>query len=405
MNTRFIGATLLLAGISIGGAMLALPVITAIYGFVVATILFVIAWAYLTFTALLILEINLWMPEGSNFIFMANKTLGKVGGAITWLSYLLLFYSLLAAYITGLSGLTVSDASYYFHIHTYPWIASIITIILFSVIIYLGTRCVDMLNRLFMVGLIITYILLCILVTPHATHLDLHYIDLHAWWLALPIVTTAFGSHIVIPSMRTYLQGNVKLLRWAIILGSTITLLVYLFWEALILGSLPIKDSSYSLHAILLSGQPQVGLANALSVLLHNSWVGDGFRWFALLAICTSLLGVAFSLFDFLSDGFNIKKTHGGKLMTATLTFLPPFIYALFYPKGFVLALSYAGAIVAILLGILPASMAWWGRYKLSLAEQAHYRVHGGRIMLLLVGFFSLLVIMSQFASVFKFSL
>ena len=80
MNTRFIGATLLLAGISIGGAMLALPVITAIYGFVVATILFVIAWAYLTFTALLILEINLWMPEGSNlFLWRIKRSVRWVG--------------------------------------------------------------------------------------------------------------------------------------------------------------------------------------------------------------------------------------------------------------------------------------------------------------------------------------
>ena len=41
------------------------------------------------------------------------------------------------------------------------------------------------------------------------------------------------------------------------------------------------------------------------------------------------------------------------------ITFLPPFLFAVFYPQGFIIALGYASIFVAILLIGLPAAMTW----------------------------------------------
>ena len=57
--------------------------------------------------------------------------------------------------------------------------------------------------------------------------------------------------------------------------------------------------------------------------------------------------------------GFKIKKGVKGKSLAILLTFIPPLFFVLTYKRGFIVALEYAGAFVAILLIFLPAVMAW----------------------------------------------
>src|ERR1700744_3256100 len=81
--------------------MLALPLSTAEVGFFNSIIYLVLCWLVMTTGALLILEVNLRLPIGSSMISMAKYTLGLPGQIIAWITYLLLFYTLLAAYISG----------------------------------------------------------------------------------------------------------------------------------------------------------------------------------------------------------------------------------------------------------------------------------------------------------------
>ena len=105
MNNKMIGGILLIVGISIGGGMLALPIVTAAGGFYHSLWLFIGAWLVTVIGAFLILEINLWLPAGTNMISMARATLGVPGQVVTWLVYLVLLYVLLAAYLAGGSDL------------------------------------------------------------------------------------------------------------------------------------------------------------------------------------------------------------------------------------------------------------------------------------------------------------
>ena len=42
---------------------------------------------------------------------------------------------------------------------------------------------------------------------------------------------------------------------------------------------------------------------------MHNSWLIFSVQFFIFFALASSFLGIALSLFDFLADGFQIKKT------------------------------------------------------------------------------------------------
>src|SRR5687767_12890429 len=101
MNTKLIGGILLIVGTAIGGGMLALPIAASQMGFVYSSLMLLVCWVIMTFSAFLVLEVNLWLPANSNIISMAKVTLGKSGQAVAWVTYLLLFYSLIAAYMAG----------------------------------------------------------------------------------------------------------------------------------------------------------------------------------------------------------------------------------------------------------------------------------------------------------------
>jgi len=203
------------------------------------------------------------------------------------------------------------------------------------------------------------------------------------------MLVTTFGYQVIIPTLRTYLNSDHKKLRLAILIGSLIPLTIYLIWEFLILGIIPVKGDP-SLTAIFHSGQPQVGLTHALQQLLHIKWIALTFRGFSAFAIATSFLGVSLSLFDFLRDGLH-KQGKKSRLPLVLLTFAPPLFFALAYPKGFILALEYAGVFVAILLILYPALMAWSGRYVLRISHG--YRVACGKISLVALMLFAFVVI------------
>ena len=95
-KSSLIGGMLLIVGTSIGGGMLALPVAMAKNGFFSSILFLTLCWGVMTLGALLILEVNLHLPPGSNLISMARLTLGWPGQVLAWILYLFLLYTLLA---------------------------------------------------------------------------------------------------------------------------------------------------------------------------------------------------------------------------------------------------------------------------------------------------------------------
>lgn len=390
MNTRLFGGILLVAGTAVGAGMLVLPVVTGLAGFYPSLLLLFLTWLGTVFTALLILEVNLWFKGEVNLISMARKTLGKGAEALTWVFFLLLLYALTMAYLSG-SGPLLADGLHEFFGWTLPeWSQPLPFLLIFGTVVYLGTKEVDYLNRILMIGLTVAYFVLIAWTMPHIDTELLSYAAPKYLWLAVPVVVTSFGFHIVIPSLTNYLNRDVKMLRKAIIIGSLLPLLVYVLWELVVLGVLPIEGDQ-GLRAALV----QSSLATQpLAVLLKNPWITSIARFFSFFAIVTSFLGVTLSLASFLTDGLKIKKSHSGRLLVTLLTFIPPLIMVFIYPRSFILALQYGGVFIAIISGILPALMVWYGRPKFG--QDAVYKVRGGYLALSIAILLSLIVIALQ---------
>ncbi len=389
-KSKVLGGVLLVAGTTIGAGMLAMPVSTGGGGFLPSCVLLLIVWLCMLFTAFLMLEVNLWMSGDSNIITMAKHTLGKVGQAITWIVYLLLLYSLTAAYIVGCAPLILHATSSLTG-HEMPfWVGTIPLLVVFGSFVYLGTKAVDWINRLLMTGLVLSYTLMLSLILPHVDPELLMYENWKVVWPATTVVVTSFGYHIIIPSLTTYLERDVKKLRVTVLIGSTVPLAVYFLWQAAILGAIPAYGEGGLLHILELN-QPTAHLTHALDKILNSQWVTTASRFFAFFAVVTSFLGVSLSLSDFLADGLKIKKTEKGKIITCALTFAPPLIFALAYPQGFIIALKYAGVLVAVLLILLPVAMVWIGRYRKGYVGP--FRTWGGKPAMALASIIALVVI------------
>lgn len=377
----------LVAGTSIGGGMLALPVLTSVTGFIPSLVVYFLCWAFMASTGLLFLEISLWLKPDANLISMAGYTLGTCGKAAAWLLYLFLFYCLTLAYIIGCGDLLIQ----LFQGAIPEWMGALIFVLLFAPLVFAGARVVGRINLILMGGLAISYLAFVVL---GYRHVKPELLLNHNWLLissAFPIAFTAFAYQGIIPTLVTYMERNVQAIRKTILIGSVIPLIVYILWQGLILGIVPFEGPQ-GLKETLDKGQNAV---YPLKSFLETPYVYAIGQFLAFFALVTSFFGVTLGMLDFLADGLDIKKTFFGKLFLCFLIFVPPLVIAHTHPGLFLIALDYAGGFgCALLLGLLPILMVWSGRYFSHL--KSHYKLPGGRLTLSIMLLFVIFEIICQ---------
>ena len=376
------GSVFLVSGTTIGAGMLAFPITTGIAGFFPALILFCIVWAFLLMTSFLFLEVNLCFDDKANLTTMAAHTLGKWGKWVCVVCYILLLYCLVAAYLSG-----ATDIAHTFSEKVLPrWFFALVFVLVFGYSVYMGTSKVDMFNRIFIIGLIICYVAFVIFAFPHVELNLLVRFEPKFLWLSLNVIITAFGYHIIIPTLKEYLKGDIKALKLSIFIGSIVPLFVYVLWNFLFLSILPKQIIIEAFGAGSLPIEPIKNLLQVPSITLFASLL-------AFFVIVTSFLGVTLSLSDFLADLFKVKKNKSGKLILALITFMPPLVFVLSGQRGFYTALGYGGAFVAILLGILPCLMAMKHRKQ---RKQLPYRAPVNSFMMwIAILFFAMVVVVN----------
>lgn len=379
-NLKFIGGILMIVGTSIGGGMLALPVTNGSIGFIYSNIFLLLCWAAMTLGALLILEINLWLPRDANLVSMAAKTLGPSGKMITWVAYLVLLYTLLCAYISGSSDV-LQGLFQTFNVHVSQSISSIIFVALFGIVVYFGIRSVDHVNRILMFGKLSVYLLLITLISPHMNFNNLG--NNHIQYVSgdlIMVLIVAFGFANIVPSLRSYFDDDIPQLRRVIIIGSLVPLICYIIWDAVIMGVIPRHGADGLLH-LFHSTHPNTELTTSLMTLTQSQRITEFFRYFTSICMLTSFLCVSLSLFDFLTDGLKVTKQGWSRITIIGLTFIPPLVIVLLYPAIFIKSLTYAGVCCIVLLMIFPTLMAWRGRYILKIAHVDGYQVMGENLV------------------------
>ncbi|MDF2550657.1 MAG: tyrp3 [Chlamydiales bacterium] len=349
-----LGGILLVAGTSIGGGMLALPVLTGSIGFFPSLLLFLGCWLLMVSTGLLYLEACLWFKGDVNLVSMSGQTMGFFGRAICWTLYLFLFYCLTFAYIEEGGNLLQNWLPF----SKVP--ASFFFLALFVPFVYLGTKAVDAANKVLMMGLIVSYAAFVVTGFSYINQDRLLTYHFAGFSGAIPICLTSFGYHGVIPTLAKYLHYDIQKMKRAIIIGSAIPFVIYVLWQALILGIVPLEGE----HGLLAAGRLGQSAVQPLSFFINQSAVFTLGQLFGFFALSTSFLGVTLPLKDFLADGLKVKKEGWGNGLLLLLILAPTLAISFTYPHLFLKALNLAGGIGgAVILGLLPIWIVFAGRY------------------------------------------
>ncbi|CCJ98679.1 tyrosine transporter TyrP [Cronobacter malonaticus] len=391
MKNRTLGSIFIVAGTTIGAGMLAMPLAAAGVGFGITALLLFLLWGLMCYTALLLVEVYQHQPASTGLGTLALNYLGKPGQWLAGFSMLFLMYALTAAYISGAGELLASSLSQWTGIDIKPATGVLAFTLVGGLIVSIGTHSVDLVNRLLFTAKTVFLVVMLAMMMPHIHQVNLLTLPVEKGLAlsALPVIFTSFGFHGSVPSIVSYMKGDVRKLKLIFITGSAIPLVAYLFWQLATLGAIP-SDTFMSLLA---THAGLNGLLQAVRDVVASPHVELAVHLFADLALATSFLGVSLGLFDYLADMFKRRRTVAGRAQSGLMTFVPPLAFSLFYPQGFVMALGYAGVALAVLALLLPSLLAWQSRKR----HAAGWQVTGGSLMLAVVFACGIAIVAIQF--------
>ncbi|MGR5448998.1 aromatic amino acid transport family protein [Vibrio sp. PNB22_3_1] len=387
-QSKVFGSALIIAGTTIGAGMLALPLASAGIGFSTSLIIMLSLWALMAFTALLMLELHQYADSNATLHTLARKILGQKGKWIASFSMLFLFYSLCAAYIAGGGAQFGDRLTDWFDIELSGSTSTIIFTLIVTLVVTVGTSTVDKVNRVLFGLKMVAMIAVLFFLAPNVTQSYLLSMPVEQGLIvaAIPVIFTSFGFHGSIPAIVNYLDGDTSSLRKAIMVGSTIPLVIYIFWQIVTLGVVS--------QNTLIDNGGLSALIGQLSQTVQQSNLGNVVGVFADLALLTSFLGVSLGLFEFLGDTIKGDNEKPNRLLAALVTFTPPLGFALFYPQGFIMALGYAAIALAILAIFLPLVMVI--KVRRSDEFTGEYRVAGGQGTLVVTGIAGTAIVLAQ---------
>lgn len=386
-KSKVLGSTLIIAGTTIGAGMLALPLASAGIGFTTSLIIMIALWALMAYTALLMIEVHQHADQDATLHTLANQFLGIKGKWVASFAMMFLFYALCAAYIAGGGAQFAQRIATFSGVEVSPTTSTVLFTLLVAAVVTIGTATVDKVNRVLFSIKIIAMVMVLTFLAPNVTESYLLSMPVEQGLViaAIPVIFTSFGFHGSIPAIVNYLDGHTPSLRKAILIGSAIPLVIYVFWQVVTLG---VVNQSQ-----LLENQGLSSLISTLATTVHRSNLAQTIGIFADLALLTSFLGVSLGLFEFLGDKINKSGNGGSRVLVGLVTFLPPMGFALFYPQGFIAALGYAAIALVVLAIFLPILMVKKARQQTSTQS---YQVLGGNVGLIVTSCVGVVIVTAQ---------
>ena len=351
IRTPCLQGALLIIGTSVGAGMLGLPVESGAYGFFPSLFLLIAVWAIMTATAFAL--VSLFTPErrSANFASLTGEILGNKMRALTFCVYIALFVSLTFAYVKG-GSLFIGD-----RIGMPQSGGTLLFLSLLVPFLVIGPRATSLPNAL------LTFLLFAaffFLVGVGGGGVREGLIARAEWkesWGATPLFITSFGFHSILPSLYRY-TGSKRVTRHAIVIGTTTTLLLYVVWHYVVLGSVGPSTLAEALRA------DQTAVP-ALIASTPTPLLPVAFAALAFAALTTSFLGVGLGLIDFLLDALSLPNRRRHRLTIALLIYVPAGIASLSSLRIFYLSLTYGGGIAcAYLLIALPLALSWKHRHR-----------------------------------------
>lgn len=355
-----IGCIFLIIGTSLGGGILAIPMILSYFGVLVGCIIMFLMWLLMTYSTLAVAEACLHFEKGISYLGLAHKLFKKPGIILVYICAFGILYGMLAAYISaiGSSFESLLNINYI--------LIEIGFVVIFGGFILKGTGYAEWLNRLFLTLklIIILFTIIQLFKSIQLVNLDKYsFNNFKELIIALPILATTFSAHIIVPTVVNYVGPHYKDIRRIIMTASIIILLIYVCWITVIFGNIAIYGNENSFATILsgsLSSEDSVTqLIYILKANIKSTEVITLIYGFISISVTTAFITLSLALKDLILDRFkmnNLSKINKNTLLSFLL-FILPIVLNYYFKQLFLIALSIVGLFSLIMLVSCPLNM------------------------------------------------
>ena len=397
---RQIGSTFVVIGTEVGAGILALPILISKMGFPLGCLIMLMVWLVMTYTALLITESLLAVEDGASYGKLARQILGIPAEVLSWITFLALLYIVMVAYISA------AGSAFNTVLHIGNSISSFVFVLVLGGCVIVGITAVDWMNRILLTGKLVLLLFVCVLLLPdiNPSHLHPSFFNNATIIIALPVFITTFATHPIIPPLRTYLNSDTKVIVRVILIGSLISLGLYIIWVMGVLGVIPYTgENSFAILNAKGSSANVGDILNLMRANLNNEMFYAPVSIFSNISVTTSFLGISLALYYFIIDGFKLKKLPSlqKNVIASILTFVLPLFVVWFFPNIFIKALGYVGLCCVMLFIIMPVLMIR------KLKQQNHVfkiKYINNNILLWISLIFAIVIILSQTFNIFEYS-
>jgi len=349
---KFAGGTFLIIGAVIGGGLLAIPLVSAQFGFFSTLCLIIAAWFVMTSTGLFVLSLCLSCPEKYNSYYsIVGKFLGAKAQAVTVFLFLWLLYLSLSSSISGCVSLIMSQISPDESGLTY-FTGSMLFVLLLGSLMVVSVKIIVRVNVLLVsvkLGLLL-FAIGTVLSTTTSFSLQGFSLFQQGGLSLLMVIINAFGYQFIIPSLVSYYgreqPGSFK---WMIIVSTSTVMLLYIAWLYTIYSIIPMSGA-HGLLAVSQSDNQLMALNDSLKFYTHSSYVLSLLSTFETVALFGSFFCVSLGVFDFLVDVFKSSNRY----LIGLATFVPPLLLTLISQNMYVYSMSAEGYIAIVLEIMIP---------------------------------------------------
>jgi len=234
MNKKFWATTFTLTGTMIGAGILGLPYIFAKSGWLAGLFWLIILGAIMIFVNLALGEITLRTKERHQLSGYAKKYLGKWGEYAMFIIVIFGIYSALLAYLLGegesLSKILPGNIN--------PIFFGIIFWIIMTLLLREGLRGLKKIETWGVIVIIVIIIGIFFRFLPQIEPSNILVSNYPNFFLPIGVVMFALLGFTSIPELRQEIKGQERLLKKAIILGSSIPIALYILFTIIFIGVL-----------------------------------------------------------------------------------------------------------------------------------------------------------------------
>lgn len=234
MQRKLITPIFLVAGTSIGGGMLALPMVLAKLGIATSLFIMLLIWLLTYYSSLISVELNLHSDRGLSLGQLGRKFSGKGAEIVGEISVKLLSYALLAAFIYGASSIIQKLVEEY--LNCYVSIIKVETFlsILTVIILLFPTKIISNINNIAFLCFLVIFMVLIVAVMSIVDCIKI------PWWFSdlqiknvaevITVIFTSFGYQVIFHTLRNYCGKDANTLRTSFLIGSFIPAIIYMLW-------------------------------------------------------------------------------------------------------------------------------------------------------------------------------